>query len=478
MGARHQVEKHQGRIDVTGESGGGNNTPRATRLRIGAGASYAGDRIEPAAHLAEHGALDYLVFETLAERTIALANAQRLLDPAKGYNEMLEARLRATLPHCVRHGTRIITSMGAANPLAALAKTAEIVRDLKLGPMKIAAVLGDDVLDYCRAHAATLPIMETGLPLAALAGEITCANAYLGADNIVAALQQGADIVLTGRVADCSLFLAPMIHAFGWAQDDWNRLGQGQVCADMVECGANVSGGFFADPGYKEVPDLGNLGYPFLDMSPDGSGIVGKVAGTGGIINRAICTEQMLYEIHDPACYITPDVVADFTGVRLEQTGPDQVRISGGRGRARPAQLKVSVGIKEGWIGEAEITYAGLGCMNRARLAEQVVRERLRIGGVQLEELRVDYIGINSLHGAASLPATHEPYEVRLRVAGRAKQKHDATKLAGEVETLVGKGPAMSSLPRTTVREVLAIYSVLIPRDAVTPRIVFEDVSA
>ena len=466
---------------MAGEGGGesgSSSRPRATRLRIGAGASYAGDRIEPAALLAEHGALDYLVFETLAERTIALANAQRLLDPAKGYNDLLDARLRAVLPHCVRQGTRIVTSMGAANPLGALAKTAEVVRDLKLGPMKIAAVLGDDVLDYCRAHAATLPIMETGLPLATLAGEITCANAYLGADNIAEALRQGADIVLTGRVADCSLFLAPMMYEFGWAEDDWSLLGRGQVCADMVECGANVSGGFFADPGYKDVPDLGNLGYPFLDMSPDGGCIVGKVAGTGGVINRAICTEQMLYEIHDPSHYITPDVVVDFTGVRLDEVGLDQVRISGGRGRARPEQLKVSVGIKEGWIGEAEITYAGLGCVNRARLAALVVRERLRIGGVQLEELRVDYIGINSLHGAASLPAAQDPYEVRLRFAGRAKHKRDAAQLAGEVETLVGKGPAMSSLPRTTVREVLAIYSVLIPRSAIEPRIVFEEIAA
>ena len=245
----------------------------------------------------------------------------------------------------------------------------------------------------------------------------------------------------------------------------------------MVECGANVSGGFFADPGYKEVPDLGNLGYPFLDMAPDGSCVLGKVDGTGGVINRAICTEQMLYEIHDPANYITPDVVVDFTQVRLEEIGPDRVRISGGRGRPRPEQLKVSVGIKEGWIGEAELTYAGLGCVNRARLAEQVVRERLRIGGVQLEELRVDYIGLNSLHGAASLPTPHEPYEVRLRFAGRAKNRRDAAKLAGEVETLVGKGPSMSSLPRTYLREVLAIYSVLIPRSAVEPRIVMEVVA-
>ena len=447
---------------------------RSGNLRIGAGASYAGDRIEPANHLAEHGALDYLVYETLAERTIALANLARMKDPASGYNEFLDLRLRGALPHCKCNGTRIITSMGAANPLAAAARAAQLVRELGLGPLKVAAITGDDVLEYCRLHADTLPIMETGLPLATLEGEIVSANAYLGADNVVEALRQGADIVITGRIADCSLFLAPMIHEFGWAMDDWNLLGQGQVCADMVECGANVSGGFFADPGYKEVPDLGNLGYPYLDMAPDGTGVVGKVAGTGGVINRAICTEQMLYEIHDPANYITPDVVVDFSEVRLQEIGMDRVRISGGRGRPRPQRLKVSVGIREGWIGEAELTYAGPGCVNRARLAEQVVRERLRIGGVVLDELRVDYIGINSLHGAASLPTLHEPYEVRLRFAGRAKLKRDATRLAGEVETLVGKGPSMSSLPRTYLREVLAIYSVMIPRAAVRPSIVFQ----
>ncbi|HEY4371598.1 MAG TPA: acyclic terpene utilization AtuA family protein [Burkholderiales bacterium] len=450
---------------------------RTTSLRIGAGASYAGDRVEPSTDLAANGKLDYMVYETLAERTIALANLQRMKDPNTGFNDLLEERFRGALPHCKRNGTRIVTNMGAANPLGAVAKTEEVIRDLKLGPMKVAAVLGDDVLDYCKQNADKLSIMESGKPLSSLQGEIVSANAYLGADNMVEALRQGADIVITGRSADCSLFLAPMIHEFGWAQDDWNLLGQGQVCADMVECGANVSGGFFADPGYKDVPDLGNLGYPYLDVQPDGDCVVGKVDGTGGVINRAICIEQMLYEIHDPSSYITPDVVVDFTKVKLEEIGRDQVRISGGRGRARPEQLKVSVGIREGWIGEAEITYAGLGCVNRAKLAEQVVRDRLRIGGVQLEELRVDYIGINSLHGDAALPLQHDPYEVRLRFAGRARQKRDAAKLAGEVETLVGKGPCASSLPRTYLREVLAIYSVLIPRSAIDLRIVMKEVA-
>ena len=448
-----------------------------TLLRIGAGASYAGDRIEPATVLAEHGALDYLVYETLAERTIALANAERMKDPRKGYNSLLEDRFRAHLPHCHVHGTRVVTNMGAANPLAAAEKTAEIVRELGIGPKKIAAVLGDDVLEYCLEHAASLPLMESGAPLASLKGEIVSANAYLGADVIVDALRQGADIVLTGRGADCSLFLAPMIHEFGWSLDDWDRLGQGQVLADMVECGANVSGGFFADPGYKDVPDLANLGYPFLEVTANGEGVVTKVEGTGGMINRAICIEQMIYEIHDPANYITPDVVVDFTGVHLDQEGPNRVRIRGGRGRLRPAQFKVSVGVREGWIGEAEITYAGPGCVARARLAEAVVRERLQIGNVRLEELRVDYIGIDSLHGDASLPTLHEPYEVRLRFAGRTIEKRDATKLANEVETLVGKGPCSSSLPRTGVREVLAIYSCLIPRSAIDARVIVQEAS-
>ncbi|MCC6533407.1 MAG: DUF1446 domain-containing protein [Burkholderiales bacterium] len=445
--------------------------PRTRTLRIGAGSSYAGDRIEPGADLARRGRLDYLVFETLAERTIALAQLERLKNPAAGFNELLDDRFYAALPACREHGTRIVTNMGAANPLGAARRTLEIVRELGLGPMKVAAVLGDDVLEYCLRHRDTLAMMESGAPLASYAGELVSANAYLGADVIVAALAQGADIVITGRGGDCSLFLAPMVHEFGWRLDDWDILAKGQTGADMVECAANVSGAFFADPGYKEVPDLANLGYPLLEVEADGTIIVTKLEGTGGIINRATCAEQMLYEIHDPASYITPDVVVDFSAVELDEVGPDRVRISGGRGRARPDRLKVSVGVKEGWIGEGELTFAGLGALDRAKLAEAVVRERFRIGGIRIEELRVDYIGMNSLHGDASpLPAL-PPYEVRLRVAGRTREKRDAVKLANEVETLVSKGPGMSSLPRKSVREILGIVSVLIPREAITPSV-------
>lgn len=446
-------------------------------LRIGAGASYAGDRVEPATLLAAQGQLDYLVYETLAERTIALAQLERLKNPEAGYNELLADRFYAALPHCRANRTRIVTNMGAANPTGAAQRTAEIIRELGLGPMKIAAVLGDDVLKYCLENSETLELMETARPLSSLEGKIVSANAYLGADVMVDALRKGADIVLTGRVGDCSLFLAPMIHEFGWKMDDWDMLGKGQTGADMVECGANVSGGFFADPGYKDVPDLGNLGYPYLEVEADGTIVVTKIQGTGGVINRAICTEQMLYEIHDPARYITPDVVVDFTDVTLDEIGPDRVLIKGGRGKPRPEQLKVSVGILEGWIGEAMITYAGLGCLGRAKLAEQVVRERLQIGGVNLQELRVDYIGLNALHGDASILPKEPPYEVCLRVAGRAREKRDAVKLANEVETLVGKGPCSSSIPHKSLREVLAIYSCLIPRDIIKHEVIMTDVA-
>jgi hypothetical protein len=447
--------------------------PRQRPLRIGVGASYAGDRIEPATDLAARGKLDYLVYETLAERTIAIAQLERLKDNRQGYNELLDERLRAALPHCRANGTRVITSMGAANPRGAAQHTARIVAELALAPMKVAAIVGDDVLDYCTRHRDRLTVIETGLPLSSLQGDLVSANAYLGAEPLIEALDRGADVILTGRVADCSLFLAAMVHEYRWPLDDWVLLGRGQAAADMVECGAVVSGGFFADPGYKEVEDLANLGFPYLIVEPDGNAIVTKLEGTGGVINRAICTEHMIYEIHDLANYITPDVVVDFTGINLDEVGPNRVRISGGRGKPRPDQLKVSIGVKEGWIGEGEITYAGLGCVERARLAEQVVRERLKIGGVSLQELRVDYIGIDSLHGKASLPSPVPPYEVRLRFAGRAATRRDAVKLGNEVETLVGKGPCSSSMPRKYVREVLAIYSCLIPRSAVSPTVEF-----
>ena len=394
-----------------------NVATRATRVRIGAGAGYSGDRIEPAVELVEHGALDYLVFECLAERTIAMAQQVRRRDPELGYDPLLEARMRAVLPAAVRNGVKIVSNMGAANPLAAARKTASIAHELGLSGLKIAAVSGDDVLDVVRQGAYVFE--ESGDSVATYDRWLVSANAYLGAEPIVDALKAGADIVLTGRAADPSLFTAPLIHAFGWPTDDWNTLGQATVVGHLLECAGQITGGYFADPGFKDVPMLARLGFPIGEVDADGNVTITKVAHAGGRVTEATCKEQLLYEIHDPRRYLQPDVVADFTQVCVVEEAPDRVRVSGGRGTSRTETLKVTVAYVDGFIGEGQISYGGPGAVARAKLALEIVRERLEITGVVTSELRFDLIGIDSLHGATLGERNAEPYEVRLRVAGR-----------------------------------------------------------
>jgi hypothetical protein len=437
-------------------------------VRLGAGAGYSGDRIEPAVELATHGALDYLVFECLAERTIALAQQARRKDPESGYDPLLEARMQAVLPVARRNGVRIVSNMGAANPLAAARKTASVARGLGLGGLKIAAVTGDDVLDVVRRG--NYHFEESGDAVAAFDERIVSANAYLGAAPIVAALEAGADVVLTGRAADPSLFVAPLIHEFGWAFDDWDRLGQATVVGHLMECAGQITGGYFADPGYKDVANLARLGFPIGEVSGDGSVIITKVADAGGYVTPATCKEQLLYEIHDPRRYLQPDVVADFTQVRIAEEAKDRVRVTGGRGTPRTATLKVSVAYVDGYIGEGQISYGGPGAVARARLALEIVRERLVISGVDVSELRFDLIGVDSLHGATlGGGGCGEPYEVRARVAGRTASQGEAVRIGNEVETLYTNGPAGGGGVTRGMREVVAVQSVLLPRDLVQP---------
>src|SRR3978361_812196 len=310
-------------------------------IRIGSGAGYSGDRIEPAVELAEKGGIDYLVFECLGERTVALAQQARMKNPEGGYDPLLEERMGAVLPVVASSEIKIVTNMGAAHPEAAACRTAEIARSLGLS-LKIAAVIGDDVLEACKDG--DLPIMEFDGTIKQLGNRLLSANAYLGAEPIAEALTKGADIVITGRASDPALFLAPMIHAFGWALDDWNLLGQGTVAGHLLECAGQITGGYFADPGYKDIPDLARLGFPIGEVGEDGSLIITKVAGSGGAVTARTCKEQLLYEVHDPAKYLQPDVVADFSHVSVEEIGPDRVRVSGGRGTAPTVTLKVSGG--------------------------------------------------------------------------------------------------------------------------------------
>jgi hypothetical protein len=442
------------------------------RIKIGSGAGYSGDRIEPAVELAEKGDIDYLIFECLAERTIAIAQRARMKDPGAGYDPLLADRMRAVLGLCSEKGIRIITNMGAANPLAAAAKVREIAQSMNLHGLKVAAVLGDDVLDTLRNGDY---IDDTGCPVNRLGDRLLSANAYLGAQPLVDALAQGADVVITGRAADPALVLAPLIHEFGWAMDDWHRLGQGTLVGHLLECAGQITGGYFADPGYKDVAGLARLGFPIGEVSEDGSVVITKVEGSGGQVTAATCKEQILYEIHDPRAYLTPDVVADFSGVQITEVGPDRVRISGATGRARPQTLKVSIGYIDSYIGEGQMSYAGPGALARARLALAIVEERLKITGVQASEIRYDILGVNAMHGDR-LSASHpEPYEVRIRVAGRTDSLREAVRIANEVESLYTCGPAGGGGATKSAKDIVAVLSTLLPRDDVTTSVHFEE---
>lgn len=436
-------------------------------LRIGSGAGYSGDRIEPAVELAELGDLDYLVFECLAERTIALAQQARISDPQGGYDPLLSERMQRVLPYVGRHEgrrrLRVITNMGAANPVSAAVEVRRIADALGLS-LKVVAVVGDDVLDVLRPE----QVLDNGQTVGSLGARVISANAYLGVDGILDALRADADVVITGRVADPSLFLAPQVFEFGWAVDDWQRLGRGTLVGHLLECAGQVSGGYFADPGFKDVDDLARLGFPLAEIDADGEAVITKVAGSGGRVSRATCTEQLIYEVHDPAAYLTPDVTADFYNVGFVEEAVDRVRAQGAGGRARPEQLKVSVGYLDGWIGEGQMSYGGPGAVARAQLARDVVLKRLELMGVKMQDVRAELIGMDSLHGPRS---SVEPWEVRLRVAARCEERSEAVRVGNEVETLYTNGPSGGGGASKSVRQVVAVASLLLPRDAVNPRI-------
>jgi hypothetical protein len=441
-------------------------------IRIGAGAGYSGDRIEPAVELAERGRLDYLVFECLAERTIALAQQARQTDANAGFDALLPERFNAVLRPCVANKVRIISNMGAANPVGAARAAAKIAREIGISGLKIAAVSGDDVTELVRHR--DLPLIESQGRVADVADRMISANAYLGAGPIVEALAGGADVVITGRVSDPALFLAPLMHEFRWAWDDWDRLGKGTLVGHLLECAGQVTGGYFADPGYKHVPDLARLGFPLAEVGGDGAATISKLAGTGGTVSPETCKEQLLYELHDPARYYQPDVVADFSNVQFKHVGSDCVAVSGGTGRPRTDTLKVTIGYHDGYVGEGQFSYAGAGALARARLALDIVAERLKLTGVVTTELRLDIIGVDSVHRGPRGGSGREPEEARIRVIGRTGTLKDAIRIGNEVETLWLNGPAGGGGAWKSAREVVAAVSTLIPRAEVKTQITYE----
>lgn len=440
------------------------------KIRIGSGAGYAGDRLEPALELIEKGNINYISFECLAERTIAIAQMAKLKDPAKGYNDLLQDRMEQVIPLAWEKKVKVITNMGAANPEAAVQVCLEIAEKNGIHGLKIAAVLGDDVLGKLEQYQDT-KVWETKQPLRELDGQIVSANVYMGCRGIIDALTQGADIVITGRVADPAIFLAPLIYEFGWAMDDWDMLGKGTLIGHLLECGGQVTGGYYGEPGKKEVPDPERLGFPIIEVSEDGDFFVTKVAEAGGLVTPHTCTEQLIYEIHDPANYLTPDVTADFSQVTFIQEGKDKVRVSGASGRPFPPTLKVSVGYKDCFIGDGEISYGGPGCVERAKLAGEIVQKRLKLRQIPIEEIKVDLIGINSLYWNSLSTYTY-PDEVRLRVSARTKERIAAARIGEEVEALYTNGPAGGCGATKAVREIVSVASLLIDRNDVNPVVV------
>lgn len=443
---------------------------KAGKYRIGTGAGFSADRLDPAVDLVLEGDLDAIVFECIGERTLAFGHRDRMADPGKGYNPLLERRLRAVLPGCIAHGTTLITNMGVANPNAAASLALDVARDIGLWGRKIAAVGGDDVTDLMTPET---ELDSPGLTIAGVGRKMVGANAYLGADAILPALEAGADVVITGRVADPSLFLAPLRHAFGWRADDWPTLGAGTLVGHLMECAAQVTGGYFADPGRKDVSNLAYVGFPIAEVDADGRAVITKLDRAGGEVSERTVKEQMLYEVHDPSAYLTPDVTADFSGVVPSETEKNRVRVSSAGGAARPDRLKVTVAFDGGFLAEAGVSYAGPGAGRRAALARDILEERMtRLHGVQAP-LRLDLVGVSSLHATADSTigsaSIEEAQDVRVRAAIRSDDRELADLLLWEVESLLCCGPAGGGGYRGQTTPSVLTHSTFIERDRVQP---------
>ena len=435
--------------------------------RIGTGAGFSSDRLDPAIDLVKRGQLNTIIFECVGERTLAFGHRDRAANPNLGYNALLETRLRALLPLCHAHGTRLITNMGVANPDAAAQLAVRIAHELGLNGLRIAAVTGDDVRTLIHDES---PLHEPSCTVAETGRSILGANAYLGADAIIPALEDDAHVIITGRVADPSLFLAPIQHHFNWAADDWTQLGAGTLVGHLMECAAQVTGGYFADPGYKSVPNLAYVGFPIAEVCADGTAVITKLTDTGGMVNTQTVKEQLLYEVHNPNAYLTPDVTADFSRVNVAEVGADRVQVSNAGGAARPDQLKVTVAFDGGYLAEAEVSYAGPGAVDRAALASTIVKDRInKVHGIQTS-CRTDLIGLNALHQLET-EFTPNVQDVRLRTALRTN-KHDAAQaLLWEVESLLCCGPAGGAGYRGRIEPSVLTYSTFVKRDQVTPKI-------
>ena len=444
-------------------------------VRIAAGQGFWGDWLEAPVRQVEGGPVDYLVLDYLAEVTMSILQKQRSRDAAAGYARDFVPLMERLLPSLAAKRVRVVTNAGGVNPRGCAEAVAAAARRLGLeGRVKVALVTGDDILgrlDHLLAEGHEFRDMDTGRPLADIRAAVVSANAYLGMAPVVEALDRGADIVITGRVTDTGLTLGPLVHEFGWARDDWDRIAAGTVAGHILECGAQSSGGNLLKD-WRRVRGLENPGFPIAEVREDGQFTVTKHPGTGGVVNVASVTEQLVYEMGDPRSYITPDGVADFTTIQLRQRGRDRVEVSGIRGGPRTPMLKVSIAWSYGWKAVGTLVYAWPEAHDKARAADRILRRRMADLGLEFEQVLTEFVGVDATHGRLAGPPSPDLAEVQLRVGVRAREKAPVERFTREVAPLVLTGPpSVTGFAggRPSVEQIVAYWPALVDRHAIEP---------
>jgi hypothetical protein len=449
---------------------------QAPPIRIAAGQGFWGDWLEAPARQVTGGPIDVLMMDYLAEVTMSILQKQRARDPKLGYATDFVGAMDRLLPELKAKRIRVIANAGGVNPKSCAEAVLAAARRHGLPGLKVATVTGDDLLgrlDDLVARGHPLANMDTGDPVSAVRDKVQSANAYLGAGPVVRALEQGADIVITGRVTDTGLTLAPVMHAFGWGARDWDRLAGGTVAGHIIECGAQCSGGNCLRD-WKSIPGLDDPGYPIVEVRPDGSFDVTKHPKTGGRISVATVTEQLVYEMGDPRSYITPDCVADFTTIQLASAGKDRVRVSGVRGKPATESLKVSVSYAWGFKAVGTLVYSWPEAHDKARRADQILRARLKALGLAFEEILTEFVGVDATHGPLAGPPNAEIAEIRLRVGVRALEREPVERFTREIAPLILNGPpSVTGFAggRPKVEEIVAYWPALIPKTEVRPEV-------
>ncbi len=446
-------------------------------IRIASGQGFWGDWLEAPVRQVEGGSIDYLMMDYLAEVTMSIMQKQKERDPKAGFAKDVVPLLQRILAKVVERNIRVTTNAGGVNPASCAEAIAEAGRALGLGGrLKVGVVSGDDILgrlDDLLSRGVELQDMDTGRPLAEIRDRVLSANVYLGAWPVVEALKQGAHVVVTGRVTDTGLTLGPMAHEFGWKPDDWSLMAAGTIAGHIIECGAQCSGGNYL-AGWPGVPDLEEIGYPIVDARADGTFSITKHPGTGGAITVASVAEQLLYEMGDPAAYITPDCVADFTSIRLEQEGPDRVRVFGIRGRPATDMLKVSVAYRHGWKAVGTLVYSWPDAYAKAREADRVLRARLERLGLRFDEVLTEFVGVNATHGPLAGEPSPDIAEVQLRVGVRSPDRAVVERFTRELAPLILNGPpSVTGFAggRPKVEEIVAYWPALVPKREITAQV-------